>query len=267
MATVHIKTCALRSGSSGNSIFIGSGSTRLLVDAGVCCKTIEQSLSEIGEDAANLDGILVTHEHTDHIAGIGVMMRRYKIPVFANQATWRAMHSVIGAVDDKLVRFLKTGGQTIIGDMALSSFATPHDAAESVGFRVETGHGAVAVFTDVGSLQDNLLQAVTGCQIIFIEANYDHTMLMAGTYPAMLKYRIVGQYGHLSNDDCATAVCRLLQTGTNHFVLSHISKDNNFPELALQTVNSRLQSFGARPGHDLCVGIAQRYQVSETVCL
>lgn len=266
MEKASVKTCALRSGSSGNAIFVGNGTTRLLIDAGVCCRTIEQSLQQIGEVAADLDGILVTHEHTDHIAGVGVMMRRYKIPLYVNLATWQAMRPAIGPVDESLVRLIETGRAAVVGDFSLSSFATPHDAVESVGYRIATSRGSVAVFTDVGQLQDNLLQAVAGCEVIFVEANYDHAMLMAGTYPAMLKQRIVGEYGHLSNDDCATAVCHLLEKGTTRFILSHISKDNNYPELALLTVNSRLQLAGARLDQDLRVGIAQRFLVSDPVC-
>lgn len=263
----QVKTCALRSGSSGNSILISDGSTRLLVDAGVCARTIEQSLSEIGESAASIDGILVTHEHSDHIAGVGVMMRRYKIPVYANKATWQAMRPALGKIDDNLIHIIETGRQTEVGNLALTAFSTPHDAVESVGYRIATTQGDISVFTDVGSLQDHLLEAVAGSRIVYIEANYDHAMLMGGIYPAMLKHRIAGQFGHLSNDDCAAAVCRLLDAGTSHFVLSHISKDNNYPELALQTVSNSLMAAGALPGRDLLVEIAHRYAVSKLVSL
>jgi len=261
-----VRTCALRSGSSGNAIFIGSGNTRLLIDAGVCCRTIEQSLQEIGEDAARLDGILITHEHSDHIAGAGVLMRRYQIPLYVNAAAWRAMQTAVGPVDENLVHLIATDCPIDFGDLTATSFATPHDAVSPVGYRIETPNGAVAVFTDIGSVQDNLLAQVSGCRTIYIEANYDQTMLMAGSYPAPLKQRIAGECGHLSNDDCAAAVCRLLETGTSHFILSHISKDNNYPELALLTVSSRLQEIGARAGEDLLIGIARRFAVSDPDC-
>jgi phosphoribosyl 1,2-cyclic phosphodiesterase len=260
------RSCALRSGSSGNAIFVGSGRTRLLVDAGVCCRTIEQSLQEIGETAADLDGILVTHEHIDHIAGVGILMRRHRIHLYVNLATWQAMRPVIGPVDEKLIHLVEAGRPTAVGDLALTAFATPHDAVSPVGYRIETRQGSVAVFTDIGSLQEHLFDQISGCRTVYIEANYDHAMLMAGSYPAMLKQRIAGSQGHLSNDDCATAVCRLLNEGTSHFVLSHISKDNNFPELALLTVNSRLQASGACADKDLYLGIARRFAVSEPVC-
>ncbi|HAL74903.1 MAG TPA: MBL fold metallo-hydrolase, partial [Clostridiales bacterium] len=173
----QVKTCALRSGSSGNSILVSDGSTRLLVDAGVCARTIEQSLQEIGESSAAINGILVTHEHSDHIAGVGVMMRRYKIPVYANKATWQAMHPTLGKIDESLIHILETGRKTVVGNLALTSFSTPHDAVDSVGYRIATAQGDISVFTDVGSLQDHLLEAVAGSRIVYIEANYDHAML------------------------------------------------------------------------------------------
>lgn len=263
MKTMPVKACALRSGSSGNSIFISCESTRLLVDAGVCAKSIEQSLQAIGENAAELDGILVTHEHSDHVSGVGVMMRRYKLPVYANQATWQAMRPAVGKVDENLIRIIDIDQRNQLGDLVFSSFATPHDARAPVGYRIEAPGGDISVFTDIGSLQSSVLSAVSGSRLVFIEANYDHTMLMGGTYPAMLKRRIAGEYGHLSNDDCATAVCSLLESGTSHFVLSHISQDNNYPDLAMLTVNSRLSIAGARLGHDLCLSVARRQTVSD----
>ncbi len=266
MAVPLTKSCALRSGSSGNAIFVGNGQTRLVIDAGVCCRTMEQALAEIGESADRLDGILITHEHTDHIAGVGVLMRRYRVPLYVNAATWQAMSRLIGPVDENLIRLIDCDQPLSIGDLGLTCFRTPHDAVASVGYRIDTPTGSVAVFTDIGSLQENLLETVAGCRTIYIEANYDHTMLMAGSYPAMLKKRIAGQYGHLSNEDCATAVCRLLAHGTSHFVLSHLSKDNNYPELAQLTVNSRLEMIGAKAGRDLSVAVARRFAVSEPVC-
>lgn len=262
MSAEPVKTCALRSGSSGNAIFIKGDRTHILVDVGVCCRTIEQSLAEISETAAELDAIAVTHEHCDHVSGVGVLMRRYKLPLYVNQATWQAMRLTIGPVDEKLVRLVETGKPVEIGNLSLQSFPTPHDAAGSVGYRIETSRGGVAVFTDIGELQENLLETVSGCRAIYIEANYDHAMLLGGTYPAMLKKRISGRYGHLSNDDCAAAVCRLLETGTERFVLSHISKDNNYPELAQLTVVSKLEEVGARPGQDFSIGVARRFAVS-----
>jgi phosphoribosyl 1,2-cyclic phosphodiesterase len=262
----ELKACALRSGSSGNAIFISSGKTRLLVDAGVCLRSIEQALEEIDEKAGQLNGILITHEHSDHVSGLGVLLRRHPIPLYLTRGTWQAIQCSIGQGVASQVHLIEDKKPSIIGDMMVASFKIPHDAAEPVGFRIQSSQGDVAVFTDAGHLEDQMLAEVAGCKIIFVEANYDQAMLLAGTYPAMLKQRILSEYGHLSNDDCATAVCRLLSGGTEHFVLSHISKDNNYPELALLTVSSKLREIGARPGHDCRLSVARRFSVSEPVC-
>ena len=262
-----VQVCPLRSGSSGNAVFVAGGSTRLLVDAGVCCRTIEQALASIGEDAARLNGLLITHEHTDHIAGAGVLMRRYKIPLYVNQATWKAMRPLIGPIDEDLLRLTDTGLTTQIGDLAVTPFAIPHDACEPVGYHILTPRGGVTVMTDVGQMSGGLLDQAAGSQIVLIEANYDHTMLMAGSYPFILKQRVSSNLGHLSNDDCARAIGELWRRGTRRFILSHLSKENNFPELAYQTVVNHLQTIGVRPEWDLQLGVARRFAVTEPACL
>lgn len=262
MKNFGVKACALRSGSSGNSIFIGCNQTRLLVDAGISAKSIEQSLRAIGETASDLNGILVTHEHSDHIAGVGVMMRCYQLPVYATQETWQAIRDSIGRVNPDLIHVIEPNRRQSIGDLVFSGFPTPHDAASPVGYRIETPGGDISVFTDIGFPEPSVLAAVSGSKLVFIEANYDHDMLMGGSYPAMLKERIAGRDGHLSNDECAAAVYNLLESGTCYFALSHISKENNHPDLALLAVNSRLETAGARVGQDLLVDIAHCHAVS-----
>lgn len=261
------KVCALRSGSSGNSLFVTSGSTRLLIDAGVPGRDIERALAAIDEDAHQLDGILVTHEHTDHMSGIGVLMRRYHLPLYVNQATWQAMRPNIGKINETLVHIHPTGSTFEVGDLSVQSFATSHDAADPVAYRLETDRGAVAVFTDTGWPDPRLLESLAGSRLVFVEANYDPAMLAAGHYPQYLKQRIAGQLGHLSNQDSAQAVTALLSTGSTHFVLSHLSKENNYPELAYMTVRNHLLDRGAQIGRDLQMAIARRYDVSDPICL
>lgn len=256
------KICALRSGSSGNAIFISSSRTRVLVDAGVCGRAVEQSMLEIGESAPALDALFVTHEHSDHISGIGVLMRRYKIPLYVSPATWSAMQSSIGRVNTDLVNLIQPDRTFFVGDMGITGFSTPHDAVDPVGYRIDTPRGAVSVLTDIGYLADGLLQNVAGSKAIFLEANYDQELLMNGYYPYFLKKRISGQRGHLSNEDCALAVSDLLKLGTSYFCLSHLSKDNNSPDLALMAVKQKLSAAGAYPGQDLHLDIARRYEVS-----
>lgn len=255
------KICALRSGSSGNAIYIGS-KARILVDVGVCGRAVEQSMRAIGEEAAALDALIVTHEHTDHTSGIGVLMRRYKIPLYTSPATWEAMRTAAGRIDSDLVNLIRPGQSFTVGDLDITGFTTPHDAIDPVGYRIETPGGAVSVMTDIGYLADGLLQNAAGSKAIFLEANYDLTMLMNGYYPYFLKKRISGRQGHLSNDDCALAVNSLLAAGTEYFCLSHLSKDNNSPDLALMTVEQKLAEIGACAGRDLVLDIARRYEVS-----
>jgi len=260
-----LKACALRSGSSGNAIFISSGKTRLLVDVGVCLRSVEQALLEIDEQADDLDGVLITHEHSDHVSGLGVLLRRHPIPLYLTRGTWRAIQNSLGPGICSQVFLIEDKKPWTIGDLMVSGFKTPHDAADPVGFRISSARGDLAVLTDAGHLEDHLLDGVAGCKVIFVEANYDQAMLLAGTYPVPLKQRILSEFGHLSNDDCATAVCHLLARGTDHFVLSHISKDNNYPELALLTVSSKLRQMGAKPGKDCRLSTARRFSISEPV--
>ena len=260
-----LKICALRSGSSGNAIFAASGSTRLLIDAGVSLKDIETSLECIGESAAELSGVLLTHEHTDHARSIGALMRRYKLPLYINQGTYQAVANQLGRVDDQLIRLIVSDQPFAADHVQITGFRTSHDAAESVAFKIETEAGAVAICTDLGWPDPILLDQLSGCRAIFVEANYDPTMLAAGPYPQQLKQRIAGDYGHLSNFDSARAIAHFLDRGTEQFILAHLSKENNYPELALTTVRDELARQDKRVGEHLLVNIAKRFAVSEPI--
>ncbi len=275
-----LKTCALYSGSSGNSIFISSkekaenfyvggssckvsGGACLLVDIGVNGKAIEIAMKEIDESPSEIDGILVTHEHVDHVRGVGVIMRRYNIPLFVNEATWRKMLSAgIGSIDPKLVNIIKSGDSFSIKDLQIQSFATPHDAVESVGFRIIADNKSISVFTDIGEINNQIIDSVSGSDIIFIESNYDYDMLWGGEYPWHLKKRINGAKGHLSNNDCAKTIGHLLSKGTSRFILSHLSKENNSPEIALKTTIDFLLDAGATIDKDFILQVAKRSSIS-----
>ncbi len=274
---VPVKVSALRSGSSGNAYFVASGSTRLLIDAGVSLKEIESSLESIGESASDLTGLLVTHEHTDHARSIGALMRRYKLPLYVNQGTYLALRNQLGKYPEELIRIF-TSNQPFTadrmnprspsqitfdtGDTQITGFRTSHDATESVAFKIETAAGSVAICTDLGFPDPILLDQLSGSRVIFVEANYDPAMLAAGPYPQYLKQRIAGDLGHLSNYDSAQAIRYFLNRGTEQFVLSHLSRENNYPELALTTVREQLALQDARIGEHLQVTIAKRFAVS-----
>jgi phosphoribosyl 1,2-cyclic phosphodiesterase len=256
-----IRACPLFSGSSGNSVYISDGRTSVLVDAGHCGRTIENALDAIDVLPASLAAILVTHEHIDHVRGIGVMMRRYHLPVYANEETWRAMRSspALGRFDPALARILPVGEKTAIGDMCVQSVSTPHDAVNPVGYRIVYGNRNVSVFTDLGHASPALTTLLGDSDLLFFESNYDHDMLYNGPYPWHLKRRIGGGNGHLSNSDCAVALQSLLRSGVTRFVLSHLSQENNTPSLARAAAVAGLESCGAAEGNDYLLDIAPRY--------
>lgn len=275
-----MKICALYSGSSGNSIFISSkdrnfvsynilsgvelkNGTNILVDAGMNGKQMQIAMNAIGESMNDVHGILITHEHIDHMRGIGVIMRRYGMPIYVNAKTWQRMQNMqIGDIPDKLVNIIKSGKTFEIRDLVIESFRTPHDAIESVGYRIIGSQKSVSVFTDIGEVQEEMFESVAGSDAIFIESNYDTKMLWEGSYPYMLKKRIDSTKGHLSNDDCAKTIVKLLERGTTKFVLSHLSQENNLPSVALKTTTDSLLTVGAKIGSDLEVTVAKRSCVS-----
>ncbi|HHX37099.1 MAG TPA: MBL fold metallo-hydrolase [Clostridiaceae bacterium] len=255
--------CSLFSGSSGNSIFVSGGNTKILVDAGRPAKYIEAELANINVEPTDIDAILVTHEHTDHMQGVGPMARRYRIPVYTNEPTWNAMLPRLGNVAKVVNHVFVTGASFAIGDVRIISFATPHDSAESVGFVIETEKGRIAVCTDLGEMTDDILASLSDAQLVFLEANYDEQMLLSGPYPWHLKQRIRGGRGHLSNDCTMEAATRLTEAGVDSIILSHLSKENNFPMLAELTVRQGLEAQGIDVDTDLSLHVAPRYHCGQ----
>jgi len=231
----------LFSGSSGNATFIEAGDARILVDAGLTGARIEQALRAIGAPPETLSAILVTHEHIDHVRGIGVLSRRYHIPVYANAACWEAMPPTVGEIAPGLTRVIETGRDFYIRDVNVASFATPHDAAEPVGYTFRYGARCAGILTDIGCCGGELLDAVEECDLLLIEANHDVEMLKSGSYPYPLKQRILSRHGHLSNADCGKALCELYARGVKNAVLGHLSAENNDESLAMGTVLAALR--------------------------
>lgn len=253
-----IKFCSLYSGSSGNSIFIGCGKTKILIDAGLSGKKIKNALFSIDEDPSELCAILVTHEHIDHIRGVGVISREFNIPVYLNEGTLGALKERPDYIKTGNIRVFSTGIDFDIGDIRVSSFRTPHDACESVGFNLYAGNRKITIATDIGCVSRSLLEMFYGSDLLFIEANHDVDMLKAGPYPWSLKMRILGDGGHLSNDAAGKVVAHLAERGTGKFILGHLSAKNNFPELAYMTVSGMLAEKGIRAGSDVLLATASR---------
>lgn len=230
----------LFSGSSGNSLLVEAAGTRLLVDAGKPAKTIEQALGEFGVSLRDIKALLITHEHTDHIAGAGVLARRYGIPIYANPATWRAMEGITGNIPQECRREFETGRTFYIGGIDIIPFHTPHDAAESVGYCFLAGKRKLTVMTDIGHMTDELYEMAAGSDLLLIESNHDPELVASSRYPYPLKRRILSDNGHLSNESCGKALCRLYRSGVKSAILGHLSRENNFEQLALETVRSEL---------------------------
>jgi phosphoribosyl 1,2-cyclic phosphodiesterase len=238
------KFCAMFSGSSGNCTFVSSGGSSLLIDAGVSARAICTALESIGSNIKEINAIFITHEHIDHIRGLKTLLSKYSIPVFANLGTINGILESL-PLKSECFNVLKTGDCVDINGLKVSSFGTSHDSQESVGFRIHTYDGArIAVATDLGFVSDTVMGCLSDCNIVMIESNHDVGMLQNGKYPYYLKRRIMSKTGHLSNEECAGVLPELCRSGSKHFVLAHLSHDNNFPELALETALTSMKMSG-----------------------
>lgn len=256
---------ALRSGSSGNLFLFEHNGTELAVDCGVNGKSFAAAMADAGipEDRLNkLAGILVTHEHSDHISGLGVVMRRYRIPVYMNRKTFEAASRQLGKIDLNLVRLIQPEEKFTIGDLEITPFRTSHDAADPMGYTIECERSRAALCTDLGMMQDQVMNHLKGSRLVFLEANYEPDLLDNGPYPYYLKQRIRSERGHLSNEDSAAVSLCLLQNGTEYLVLSHLSRENNYPAMAELVVRQHLSAAGAGE-NDYRLSVAQRYMISE----
>lgn len=240
-----IKFCSLYSGSQGNCIFLGTDRTKILIDAGVNAKHIEQGLQAIGENPKEISAILLTHEHKDHIQGTGVFARRYRTPIYATHKTWEASVSCIGPVfDQQRCGFNPAEGSLQLGDFQIQSFSISHDAADPVAYTFFAGDRQISIVTDLGLISPEIRAYVHGSDAVLLESNHDKEMLMKGPYPWPLKQRIRGTQGHLSNDDAATFASELARDGTKIIFLGHLSQQNNTPELAWATASEQLYTHG-----------------------
>ena len=236
----------LASSSSGNCILIQNGGTNLLVDAGISCRKITQRLKACGLTPGDLSGILVTHEHNDHVAGLQVLLKRHNIPVYASEGTCNALAWRYPVTASHLM-VAPPGSFFELGSLTVTTFPTPHDAAESVGYVLSNGEKSAAVATDLGEVTDYVEQAVTGTDLVLLETNHNVDMVRNGPYPRHLQQRILSGVGHLCNETAAQFAVRLAHSGTKAFVLAHLSKENNTPELAYEAVHHALEQEGLSP--------------------
>jgi len=252
--------CTLISGSSGNATFLSHNNTNILIDCGVSGKQIANYLSTINVSPHDIDYILVTHEHIDHTQGVGVLSRRFDIPIIASGGTWNKM--LIGEIPDKNKIIFTDRKQIDVGGIGVTPFDIPHDAEEPTSYRFEIGNKYFAVATDIGHINDSIKACVCGCETVILEANYDEAMLINGPYPYPLKKRISGSHGHLCNDDTAVLATYMVQNGTKNILLGHLSKENNTKDKAFVTVARELDLNGINVGKDVNMQVASRYETS-----
>ena len=251
--------CTLFSGSSGNCAYLSTDRGGLLIDCGMSGKQTLEALEKAKLDVSSIHALLVTHEHSDHMKGAGVIARKLHIPVYASEGTWEGMGRAVGELPRHHRMTVRADESFFIDDIEALPFHIPHDANEPTGFRFFTGGHSVAVATDLGHFSKFVFQAIESADIVLLESNHDPEMLRHNTsYPERLKTRILGRKGHLSNDAGAQAAVKLLESGTKHLLLGHLSQENNTPDLAYQVVSAALTEAGAIIGEDVSLHVAGR---------
>ena len=255
--------CSLYSGSSGNCSFVQTDSTKILIDAGQSAKKIEEALTCINVDPFSINGILITHEHSDHIKGLGIFSKKFNIPVYANKETWDAMQTQREKVKKENIKYF-TFNKFSIGDIDIRPFAIPHDAANPCGFNIYNKDKKMSIATDIGHIDKEIIEHLSKSSFLLLEANYEPEILKCSKYPFLLKSRISGPNGHLSNSDAGKAISYLASNGLNKVMLGHLSRENNFPELAYKTVVEELIENNV-PTSSLNLSVANRFEASPMI--
>ena len=257
-----LEITALASGSKGNAVLITSGEKRLLIDCGVSAARLNAALKEVGADFTEVKGILVTHEHDDHIRGIAAIAENYAIPVYANERTLNAVKRRTGMRGGY---YYKEVNPFAAAGFEIRPFRISHDAVYPVGYSVSDGETRFVYATDLGYFSPTVMEAASGADVVMIESNHDVNMLIHGSYPQYLKQRILGTGGQLCNVSCAQAMIKIAETGTRKFILGHLSEQNNTYELAYGTATENMEKAGARKGEDYEMVIATQYVNALTV--
>ncbi|WP_458120629.1 MBL fold metallo-hydrolase [Paenibacillus sp. Z6-24] len=245
MIGIHgIQFTVLSSGSTGNATIVRNKDAAILIDAGLSARRIDELMREREMTGEELDGILVTHEHSDHVKGLGAVARKYQLPIYANEKTWMAIERAVGKITPEQKQIMQTGDFLTFGSLRIESFGISHDAAEPVGYFFRDGDQKLSVATDLGYVSDKVMQSISDSDVLVLEANHDIEMLRMGRYPWNTKRRILSDVGHLSNDAAGEALSELLCKKMKRTYLAHLSRDHNMMEIAKMTVRDAMESRG-----------------------
>lgn len=261
-----LNVTTLASGSSGNAALVSCGQTHILLDAGISARRITTGLKALGVDPSQLSAILITHEHSDHIGGLAVLSKKTTAPILSTAPTCRRILEKAPHAAPWL-RCQEAGTGVQIGSLWVESFPTPHDAAGSVGYSIAGEGGRMVLCTDLGYVTPAVKRAVAGCDLLLCESNHEPEWVRSGPYPYYLQQRILGDYGHLSNQDGADLAAFGVEHGARTVVLAHLSAENNTPARARQTAAARLSAMGCDPERDVCLTVAPRSELGPTYCL
>lgn len=260
------------SGSSGNCIVTGDNHTHVMIDAGLSGKRIEAGMNARDYTTADMDALLITHEHSDHIAGVGVLARRYGLPIYATEKTIKKLKSFssLGKIDDELFHIVKADEPFQVGSLTINPMHISHDAADPVGYVIESSDSdkakRVAVCTDLGTYTDYTVNRLQNLDVLLLEANHDIRMLETGPYPYDLQMRIKSDHGHLSNETSGQLLSKVLHDNMRHIFLGHLSGENNYPDLAYEAVRMEVtMSDNKYKASDFDISVASRYEVSEKI--
>lgn len=264
-----MRFCSIASGSSGNCLYLGTEKTNVLIDVGISGKKIEQGLLELGVLVSALSGIFITHEHSDHIKGLAALTKKYNVPVYGTVETLNAVQksSATGKIKEELFRYLEPGVPLTLRDITIEPFSISHDASNPINYTFAAEGKKIGLATDLGTYDAEIISKLNNADLLYLEANHDENMLLAGAYPYYLKQRILGKKGHLSNDLSAKLVCELLHDKLRYIILGHLSKENNYAELAYETVRCELLKHWDREGGLPIIHVAARDIPSEPMLI
>ena len=264
---MRLDFCALSSGSGGNCHYIGTKNIKLLIDAGLSGRKIENLLKTAGENMEDINGILITHEHNDHIRGAGILSRRYDIPIYANKATWDKMAYSLGNIKEENIKVFETEEDFQIKDLNIKPISVYHDAADPVGFIMKNERHKISIVTDTGTMDDRMIKEIQDSDLFLLESNHDIDMLNNGNYPYHLKERIRSNYGHMSNYHISILLEKFLKGRKEHLILGHISSENNTLEMAFSQSRDMIIDLGMTLDGDINLHLSQEEKSGEKIII